>query len=69
MIDHKARTSKVLQCIFDLSTFDLRKFFDLKKNFTVPKILVHKMFDLRKIFVAPKDFPVMPEGEKHWGGQ
>ena len=56
MIDHKARTSKVLQCIFDLSTFDLRKFFVLRKNFTVPKILVYKIrkisrtpfFDLRK---------------------
>ena len=39
----------ILQWIFDLSTFVLRKFFDLRKNFTVPKILVHKFFDLRKI--------------------
>ena len=30
-----------------------RKFFDLRKNFTVPKILVHKMFDLRKISRTP----------------
>ena len=43
----------VVQLIFDLSTFDLRKFFDLRKNFTVPKILVHKMFDLRKISRTP----------------
>ena len=27
--------------------------FDLRKNFTVPKILVHKMFDLRKISRTP----------------
>ena len=33
--------------------FDLRKFFDLRKNFTVPEILVHKMFDLRKISRTP----------------
>ena len=33
--------------------FDLRKFFNLRKSFTVPKILVHKMFDLRKISRAP----------------
>ena len=33
--------------------FDLRKFFDLRKNFTVPKILVHKMFDLSKISRTP----------------
>jgi len=33
--------------------FDLRKFFDLRKNFTVPKILVHKLFDLRKISRTP----------------
>ena len=33
--------------------FDLRKFFDLRKNFTVPKILVHKLFDLRKISKTP----------------
>ena len=39
--------------IFDLSMFDLRKFFDLRKNFTVPKILVHKIFDLRKISRTP----------------
>ena len=38
---------------FDLSMFDLRKFFDLWKNFTVPKILVHKIFDLRKISRTP----------------
>ena len=43
----------VVQWIFDLSMFDLRKFFDLRKNFTVPKILVHKMFDLRKISRTP----------------
>ena len=43
----------ILQWIFDLSTFVLRKFFDLRKNFTVPKILVHKMFDLRKISRNP----------------
>ena len=36
-----------------VSTFDLRKFFDLRKNFTVPKILVYKMFDLRKISRTP----------------
>ena len=33
--------------------FDLRKFFDLRKNFTVPKILVHKMFDISKISRTP----------------
>ena len=43
----------VVQCIFDLSTFYIRKFFDLRKNFTVPKILVHKMFDLRKVSRTP----------------
>ena len=43
----------VVQCIFDLSMFYIRKFFDLRKNFTVPKILVHKMFDLRKISRTP----------------
>ena len=35
--------------------FDSRKFFDLRKTFTVPKILVHKMFDIdiRKISRTP----------------
>ena len=33
--------------------FDLRKVFDLRKNFTIAKILVHKMFDLSKISRTP----------------
>ena len=41
--------------------FDLRKFFDLSKNFTVPKILV--MFDLSKIF-RPPFFDLRKENSK-----
>ena len=56
-LDHTLHTVtnvfRVVQWIFDLSMFDLRKFFDLRKNFTVPKILVHKMFDLSKISKTP----------------
>ena len=43
----------MVQWIFDSNRFDLRKFYDLRKNSTVPKILVHKMFDLRKISRTP----------------
>ena len=55
-----------VQWIFDLSTFDLRKFFDLRKNFTVPKILVHKMFDLRKISRTPF-FDLRKKNQAFWG--
>ena len=33
--------------------FDLRKFFNLRKNFTIPQILIHKILDLRKISRTP----------------
>ena len=56
----------LVQWIFDLSTFDLGKFFDLRKNFTVPKILVHKMFDLRKVSRAPF-FDLRKKNWAFWG--
>ena len=49
-----------LQWIFYLSTFDLRK------NYTVPKILVHQMFDLRKISKTPF-FNLRKKNQAFWG--
>ena len=56
----------IVQWISDSSTFDLRKFFDLRKNFTVPKILAHKMFDLRKISRTPF-FDLREKNQAFWG--
>ena len=66
MLTKFIRYLSVVQWIFDLSTFDLRKFFDLRKNFTVPKILVHKMFDLRKISRTPF-FDLRKKNQAFWG--
>ena len=49
-----------VQWIFNLSTFNLRKFF------TVPKILVHKKFDLRKITRNPF-LNVRRKNQAFWG--
>ena len=42
-----------------------KKFFDLRKNFIVPKILVHKMFDLRKISRNPF-FDLWKKNQAFW---
>ena len=61
-----SRCNSTVQWIFDLSMFYLRKFFDLRKNFPVPKILLHKMFDLRKISRTPF-FDLRKKNQAFWG--
>ena len=40
--------------------------FDLRKNFSVPKIFVHKMFDLRKVSRTPF-FDLRKKNYRFWG--